>query len=243
MQRIGRENPHALPPLQRAMASFFFDFKPGERNLYRQIARKIKSTSWDGAFVTLNYERLLELSLLIEGLRPFIGSSPSSEPSVELCLPHGCCHLFCESVRGSATGMSFSGIHVQTQGTVRVVSNPSEFAQRISTDAFPPVMSYFDPLKHTTSCVNFIESQRARYIELVKNAKVIVLIGVRVRSHDTHLWSALGETDGDIVYCAGKSAAQELEQWASKLRPGKVNVALNGYFADSFEQVCCYAGL
>ena len=72
IQRIGKDNPHALPPLQRAMASFFFDFYPGTSNIYRQLARKIAATSWDGAVVTLNYERLSFKAVYNQSLPTFI---------------------------------------------------------------------------------------------------------------------------------------------------------------------------
>ena len=238
IQRIGKDNPHALPPLQRAMASFFFDFYPGTSNIYRQLARKIAATSWDGAVVTLNYERLLELSLALEGVQPFTGNPPNAERSVEICLPHGCCHIFCESVRGTAAGISFTGLGVSTRGQVKVVADRAEFAQRIRTDAFPPVMSYFDPLKMTTSGVNFIESQRERYEKLIKCANKVVIVGVRVRTHDTHIWSALSATQGEVIYCSGRSGAKEFNQWAQEQRASKTSVSLSGYFADSFPEIC-----
>ena len=187
MQRVGRENSHALPPLQRAMASFFFDFVPGNDNLYRRLSNRIKGKGWDGTLVTLNYERILEISLAMEGVQLFIGNPPNNQPSVELCLPHGCCHIFCESVRGVAESVSFSGEGVTTRGPVKVVVDRSEFLQRIRGDAFPPVMSYFDPFKFTTSGANFIEAQRNRYNDIVRGAKNIAIVGVRVRPHDTHL--------------------------------------------------------
>ncbi len=243
MQRIGKENPHALPPLQRAMAAFFFDFIPGNDNLYRKLAQRIQTKSWSGALVTLNYERLLELSLIFEGVQPFIGTATNNNPSVELCLPHGCCHIFCESVRGTAQGVSFSGTNVVTRGSVKVVSDPNEFAQRIKLDAFPPVMSYFDPLKLTTSCINFIESQRSRYTELINGAEKVVIVGIRVRPHDTHLWSALAETKADLTYCSGKSGGQEFLHWAVEQRPNKINENLGDYFADSFEIICEHLSL
>lgn len=243
MQRVGRENPHALPPLQRAMASFFFDFSPGDANLYRRLATKIKAKSWDGALVTLNYERLLELSLVLEGVQPYIGNPSGAGHTVELCLPHGCCHIFCKSVRASAGGVSFSGVGISTQGQVEVVADRAEFTQRIRTDAFPPVMSYFDPVKMTTSCVNFIENQRARYNDLIQNAAKVIIIGVHVRPHDTHLWSVLAKTDAEIVYCSGRSGGREFDQWAEQERAGKTSTALAGYFADSFSAILEAVGL
>lgn len=243
MKKIGEKNPHALPPLQRSMASFFFGFVPGDDNLYRDLARRIKGKAWPGALVSLNYERLLELSLLAEGVIPFIGSPPDKKPSVELCLPHGCCHIFCESARGSARGVSFTGTGVTTRGSVKVVANPTEHAQRIRTDAFPPVMSYFDPAKFTTSGANLIEAQRARYDAIVKSVKVVAIVGIKVRPHDKHLWEGLAATNAEVIYCSGKAAGQEFEQWAGDKRRRKASRVLHTYFNEGFEDLCTSIGL
>lgn len=243
MREVGEKNPHALPPLQRSIASFFFGFVPGQDNLYRDLARRIKRSAWPGVLISLNYERLLELSLATEGVRPFIGSPPDSGSSVELCLPHGCCHIFCESVRGTARGISFSGSNIATRGPVKVVAEPTEHAKRIREDAFPPVMSYFDPAKLTTSGVNFIEEQRARYDAIVRGARMVAIVGVKVRPHDKHLWEALAATNGDIVYCSGESAGRGFARWASDNREGKVSEVLYGYFDESFDDLCVRLGL
>jgi len=243
MKEIGEKNPHALPPLQRSLALFFFGFAPGQDNLYRDLARRIKCNAWSGALISLNYERLLELSLAAEGVRPFVGSPPDTGPSVELCLPHGCCHIFCESVSGTARGVSLSGSNVATRGPVTVIAEPAEHARRIRDDAFPPVMSYFDPAKLTTSGVNFIEEQRARYGAIVRGARMVAIVGVKVRPHDKHLWEALAATDADIVYCAGENAGREFTTWTSRNRQGKVSEVLYSYFGESFEGLCARLGL
>ena len=244
MVAIGDRRPHALPPLERSMASFFFNFRPGVNNLYRELAQRMKKYSWSGALVTLNYERLLELSLLEEGLSPYSGTQPAKDDHpVELCLPHGCCHIFCESVRGTAAGISFSGQHVTTRGPVRVISDYAEFTRRIQEDAFPPVMSYFNPTKSTTSCANFIEEQRARYNEMVAGADVIAIVGVRVRPHDGHLWDALATTSGKLVYCSGASGAKEFEDWVDQVREDRPNIVLRKYFQEGFTEICEVVGL
>lgn len=243
MREIGHKNPHDLPPLQRSMASFFFGFVPGEGNLYRNLARRIKAKAWPGALISLNYERLLELSLAVEGVSPFIGSPPDNGPSVELCLPHGCCHIFCESVRGTARGISLSGTAVSTRGPVKTVTSPGEYAKRIREDAFPPVMSYFDPAKLTTSGVNFIEEQRARYNTIVKGAKVVAIIGIRVRPNDKHLWEALALTHAQVVYSSGKDRGRDFAEWARDNRKGKASAVLYSYFGEGFEEICARVNL
>ena len=153
-----------MPPLQRAMAAYFFNFAPRPSNLYRRITRRIIRSNWDGALSTINYDRLLELSLIEGGLWPIVGRSRMNSSEIEICLPHGYCHVFCESVRASSSMVSFAGPLVTTNGHVKVISDLIEFQSRIQNDAFPAVMSNFEPEKKTTSGANFIENQRNRYL-------------------------------------------------------------------------------
>lgn len=236
--------PHALAPLQRAMAAYFFEFRPRTSNLYFELARRIASAqSWSGAACTLNYERLLELSLIKAGVQPFVGESNRAVPALELCFPHGCSHIFCDAVRGTAGGVSFHGFGVQTDGPVSVVADSQQHRARLMQDAFPPVMSYFEPNKRTTAGRSFIDGQRARWRELAVNATSVVAVGVRLRPHDDHIWSPIANTHARVIYCAGATGASEYRSWASSKRSGRDDLVLEGYFRDEFSVLCEEAGL
>jgi len=129
-------NSHALPPLQRAMAAYFFQFQPTQNSIYYKLANLISQKLWEGALITLNYERLLEISLIVAGIQPFIGNAPGNNKSVELCIPHGTCHIFCQAVRGSAQGISFSGSNITTNGPVEVIADRQAFNNRIINGCF-----------------------------------------------------------------------------------------------------------
>lgn len=233
MEEISNKHSTALAPLQRSMANYFFQFNPSKNNLYIKLSTKMLNKDWDGAFVTLNYERMLEKSLFTNNIALSVGSSTRSQ--IEICFPHGCCHFFC-SVQGSGN-IQFSG-NIQTGGSVETVNNPFQFAQRIQNDPFPPVMSYFIPSKSTTSCANFITSQRERFNELVKDAENIAIIGILVREHDKHIWDSIAKTSASITYCAGSSGKQ-YRQWAKKNRQDHQNdTILNAYWKESFDEIC-----
>lgn len=238
MKILSKSHPHWMPPLQRAMAAYFFNFVPQPSNLYRKLARGIVRSNWNGTLSTINYERLLELSLIEEGLRPIFGCSRSNSNEIELCLPHGCCHLFCESVRGSSSMVSFAGTMVKTNGPIKGLSNPTEFQLRIQNDAFPPVMSYFEPEKKTTSGASFIDNQWSRFLELVSKASIVGIIGVKVQPSDNHIWDPLVKTSARLMYCSGKRGGQEFDVWSKQNRPDNQDITLDGYFADCFDQLC-----
>jgi hypothetical protein len=237
MVELNKTHSHSLPVLQRAMAAFFFNWQARTTNIYIDLAKRIKATGWNGAICTLNYERLLEQCVSHVGLRPVVGTSSKPGHDLEICFPHGCCHLFCDSVTGAASAVSFAGMNVQTNGSIRAISDPREYQSRITQDAFPPVMSYFEPSKRTSSGANFIASQRQRYRDLVDFAETVVVVGIRVRPQDLHVWEPLAKTGARVVYCSGKTAGLEFTSWEQNRRLSKQNTVLGGYFKDEIKVI------
>lgn len=242
MRELARTRSHDMPILQRAMAAYFFSFLPTQDSLYVRLAERVRRNDWKGAIATLNYERLLEVSLLHVGVQPVVNTLPSIGQT-EVCFPHGCCHLFCEGVQASATDVSFSGSGVAFDGQVVAISDPTEFQARINGNSVPPVMSYFEPQKTTSSGVSFIRDQRARWAALAEDANTIAIVGVKVRPSDSHLWEAIAKTKARVVFCSGNTAGIEFQEWAEKARPGKESEVLRGYFADEFNTLCGAVGL
>jgi len=121
--------------------------------------------------------------------------------------------------------------------------DPVEHRQRILSNAVPPVMSYFDPTKLTTSGRTFLEAQRARWGGLAGNAAVIAIVGVQVRPHDSHIWAPLRDTSAQLVYCSGQAAAERFKEWAAVERQGKRDRVLPDYFRRHFGEICQHLGL
>ena len=237
MVELSKQNSFLMPPLQRAMAAYFFNFYPKSSNLYLKLAERIKKSKWSGTLASLNYDRLLELSLIRMGIQPIIGGNSGVENQVELCLPHGCCHLFCEGVKATSKGVSFSGVGVTTNGPIKVISNKIAFQKRINEDAFPPVMSYFEPGKTTTSGSSFIRNQRVRWRQLVEDADIIGIIGVKVRDDDDHIWEPISLTSAKIVYCAGYDSGKEFENWRKTARSNSEDKIIYQYFYEAFDDI------
>lgn len=243
MKLLFEEQSLNLAPLQRAMAAYFFSFQPRVTNLYFRLGNLIRASKWNlkGSIVSFNYERLLEISFINEGLQPVIGY-PRTPNHLELCLPHGCCHIFLDSIRGSGFLFTANNIGIDG-GRIRVISDPIEFNRCIADDVFPPIMSYFEPHKRPTSGQRFIDDERRRYVELVRSAEKIGIIGLKVRTFDDHIWGPLADTQAEIVYCAGENGAKEFSKWAKETRTNKKDNVLSGYFADCFETICSELGV
>jgi hypothetical protein len=245
MQKLYIEHSTWLPPLQRSMARFFFNFVPKPNNLYVRIAKLIKQSCWnlEGALVTFNYERLLLIALECAGIQPIVLPLPSEIQcnSIELCLPHGICNLFISGIQ--ARNITFSSGIIFDGGKPQCIVNPLEFQERITKDSIPPIMSYFVPEKINPSGYTFIIKNRERYKELVLKADKIAIIGLKVRPHDKHIWDPLSETDAPIIYCSGKWAGSEFLAWCKQKRVGKINKVLDGYFSDHFTEICQEIGI
>ncbi len=220
--------------LQRAMAAYFFQFRPEGSNLYRKLAERIHRRSWRGTLASLNYERLLELSLRTVGLNVGIGNCPGD---YVLCLPHGYCCIFVNMRLEGPIVLGSMNLRMDSRDGICVVDCPNEFESRIQQDRLPPVMSYFEPTKAVRCGASFIKSQRDRFASLVESASAIAVVGVRVRRHDQHLWKPLAQTNARLVYCAGESAVPEFESWAKGCgRSG--DLVLAKLSSDSFDEVC-----
>jgi hypothetical protein len=217
--------PHFLSVFQRRMAHFFFQYghtiSIQQSNLYYRLAQEIKRKATLICLASLNYERTLEISFGAAEVQMVCNSAPKAGQA-ELCFPHGCCHLFCEGVRASAGGVSFSGMNISTNGPVSPIANPAAFEDRIRGDAFPPVMSYFEPTKVTTSGANFISAQRSRFKQLISEASKIAVIGIKIREHDEHIWQPLKDTSAKIIYCSGEEDAAQYETWRGD-KPHRLN--------------------
>jgi len=226
-----------LSHLQRSMAGFFFRYGPSSANLYLKLANRIKKTGWAGSVATLNYERLLQFAMIRAGLNIVCG--PNLTPnSTEICFPHGCCNLFCESVRGAAGMVAMDPFSVSTRGPIIALDEPRSFWHRLRTDAFPPVMSYFEPAKMTTSGANFIEQQRGRLQDLIVGADYIAIIGVTVREQDNHIWDSLAATKARIYYCSGVASQPQYFDWQKRKRPNSGDIVSDKYWKEDFEAVC-----
>ena len=130
-----------------------------------------------------------------------------------------------------------------TNGRVICVNDPRQHRERIKADAFPPVMSYFEPAKRTTSGHSFIELQRRRWSEIAARSSTILVVGVRVRPHDAHIRGALERTEARIVYCAGREGGAEFMDWAATYRNASNDTVLPGYFREEFQEICREAGI
>ena len=263
MNEIERESHQILIKIQKSMAAYFVTFRPTDLNLYLKMVRRINKTRWNGSIVTLNYDRLLQISLEVLNLKQKFDSS--TFPEIEVCYPHGCCNFFCGGITASkgisinqnsilfgdngvlnfdnGGSINFTPHGITTSGNfIDIVNDPKVFYEKLK-EGLPPVMSYFIHSKFTTSCTNFLVGERKRFDDLVMKAENIAIVGMKLRKHDNHIWDPLSLTPSKIIYCGG-SDRKDYQQWARKNRANyDKDLILHGYWNENFDKICHSVGL
>lgn len=228
---------HLTGPLLREMAEFFLEFVPTDNNLYLRLAERMKKNGWRGVLASLNYDLLLPSAL--DKSRVTACLSPWDDNCLRLCLPHGCSALLIEP--GRIVGQAvLVGLGNRIEGTAVVFERDVRVArQRLRDEFVPPVMSYFEPSKTVVTAPEFLVNQRTLLGNAIDVADTIVIIGVRVREHDRHIWDHLQSTSATLVYCSPAAVSiNEFECWARVTRPDRTYVTLPYSFQDAFDEIC-----
>ena len=235
------------------LALYFAQFRPLKYNLYYKLAEKISSNKWRGAIITLNYERLLEESLLIHKIFPLVAGADITEGGeikyaphyLELCYPHGACH-FCigfprewEKEPYSPDSEILGGAIYQLVHHINVIAaytkKPLPHVRRV------PLICAYEPNKRPFSKNNLTLFQQARFEELVINAKQIIMVGVNCNLADTHIWTLLARTQAKIIYIdPNLSQINKFISWAENNNKQR-NLdyqTINSDFKHSFNKIC-----
>lgn len=230
-----KEYSYQVPNLQRKMAEYFYQYYPNSDSLYIEIFKRIRNNMdiSNFKFVTLNYERLLELSAHRVGLCSTYSKEEVDTRKIEICYPHGCCNLFCKQIGGNGKIIAQANSIKANCIKPHKIDNDSEFKRWINSSEIP-VMSYFEGTKSTPFGGAFIEHQRQRMCEIFSDSNVICIIGMKVREHDSHIWECLKNSLAKIIYCSGEEDGIGFLEWSNQHRVNKGDkVIFDGFFQDN----------
>jgi hypothetical protein len=241
---------------------YFCRFSPQPSSIYwklsRLISQRLKGHSWSGAIVTLNYDRLIEESLMrnrvftvVKGVTFYDDNLPklSDDQLFEVCYPHGACQFFLgqnwfKSDGGSiifgpeARAQQNSGVnHILKKKNIPVACDQMQIPMicRYQSSKRPSIQNYF------------IDLQRKRTEELFEAAGSITIVGVYCSyKTDHHIWNALAHTNAKIYYLEPSVDSQRLfRDWAaiSNKAEGEHFVIKDQRFKDGFEYIRHVSGL
>ncbi len=218
------------------LSIYFSKFLSRESNLYYKLAKKIatrsKKLNWDGGIITLNYDRLMEAALIKHGIFPDIkGVTYYDIPikthlikdRVEICYPHGACHLFFYTDAFKGKDFVAFGPEARFLGKEGVnqffVPEHVKMACEKEDGLAIPIICRYEPTKHPSVNNYFTDLQKKRCEELILEAKKIVIIGVHYNyENDHHVWEPLAKTTAKVTYFEPyEEQIEKIKEWAGKI--------------------------
>jgi hypothetical protein len=192
------------------MAIYFSRFAPtDEENCYARLIAILQRRRLVGrtAFLSLNYECLLELAATSRGLRiSYLVEGLPSRNNVLVLKPHGSCNFIPQvEIYTMRLVVGKGGIF---DGPITIPRNLSEVAARYARGyAVPPAMSLFAPGKRTVVAPRIIEQIRQRWSDWARGARATIVIGARPLLADNHVWDPVLESTGPVWYIGGSTGA------------------------------------
>ena len=226
-----------VPGLMRDIGGFFarFRVRRSEDNAYRRLITLLRAAGrLDAtALATLNYECVLEIATVQAGsCVSYFGDVPTVGATAILKL-HGSCNFIPDARQvQTASGLAPDAIVFGSGLTMdpRLVAVPSEEAAAYcaSDTPFYPAMAVITDGKPIQIGLTAIRELQAQWRELVRQASVLAVVGVRPNPQDTHIWDVIAQAECPVLYVGDVAA---FEHWASTHRAGKDSQALGEYFA------------
>lgn len=189
------------------MAHFFARFRPAnEANQYARLLPVLGQART--TFATLNYDCILEATLEALGI-PFTYGIPFScgiramAHSVLALKPHGSCNFVMPPTM-KVIDSTFHGNHRLYEGPIVAVSPRQLESIYAEGGSMPPALSMYLSGKATLTGERVIGEIRKAWDACVREADVVMTIGVRPVLADAHIWNPILETSADFWFVGGR---------------------------------------
>ncbi len=206
-----------VTPFLRDMAKYFCQFEPLEGNLYGELIKILGRGKKKATFVTTNYDLLIELSAMQQGMLISYSGLPAPKNNLPVLKIHGSCNFLPDMGGASIRGISFDisaskggsilEAGIKFAGSAREILNFCE-----EEDAIAPALAMYSPDKRVLYCKSFVDQQQEAWRNEVSKAKRIYIIGLKVHAVDDHIWDVLADSKCKKFYVGGEP--EEFNEWA-----------------------------
>ena len=243
--------PNAVPTLdmlelQRRLALYFSKFRlelPKE-NLYTRLLEHLRLANIldSSFFATINYECLIERAARFLGLHINYCQDWSEEHVIRIAKLHGSCNFITSVDPYLRAALSGGGVHSSATREILEPTNKlhealaAKFRDGSSSrsNSYYPIMNQISPAKEEYLFSQDTQNARIEWEEAVKDAKTVVVIGVRYNADDGHIVNPLVVTNGRILYVGDRKS---FEKWHT-LNEGFIHVGET--FAESFDALMSF---
>lgn len=238
------------------LALYFAQFEPQKNNLYRKLAKKIYQKRIYLSIITLNYEPLLQYSLIENKIIPqSIGIQKTDildKPEefisngympIDVIYPHGACQFSFYFPKDWQNEVYNGTGEIRGGGLNQGFYKKNIINFYTKTKNFPgckPLMCAYEPEKRPFAKNYFIDYQQDFYNQVIKEAQRIIVVGVNCNyEQDRHLWEAMEKTSAEIIFIEpSEQGKKKIIEW------GKSNTKIiQSTFKDAFDEICNLAFL
>lgn len=242
MQLAFEHGSQSIAPLLRTLAKYLGRFEPCscQLNGYRQLLSGLRSKLAHISFATLNYDLLFDRIALGEGLSLSFGG-PRSRTGVSILKPHGAADLLIDVGAAQFHNVAFTGLGNYIQAATRRAGSSDEIVSWCDDPgnaSKAPVMSIYAVGKQTPYNGDTVLAQRNLWSDLVRRAKRVVIVGVKLVENDEHIWTPLAANRGALMYVnnnAGDGAA--FIEWSQRTRHAAPREFVEKGFLDAIPNI------
>ena len=243
------------------LSRYFARFTPRHTNLYwklaRAIAHNLSRYAWQGAVITLNYDRMLEVALhrhsvftAVRGVTFYDSPLPplADGQVIEMCYPHGACQFFWGQHSFVGTGNVVFGPESRLVGATGVnhILFDANVPRACAEQHFPMIRRY-QSNKRPSVGNYFLDEQLIRMAAIIEAAQTIAIVGSYcAHATDTHLWDPLANTHAKLHYFEPfESSRAVFAEWARSVgkRDGADFEVHATTFRDGFDRLKRVSGV
>ncbi len=165
---------------------------------------------------TMNYECLLEMACASRRVPVDVSPIDPHPGALTVWKPHGACNLVVDSVvSGNIRNNRLVANKYFAMGSgLRLVAIPPGDVAPLYSDQLniPPAMSLYASGKHSPTAPDQINAARQRWMDWSRSANIVISIGARFNSDDTHIWSGVVEGRSQIWFVGNAENARTCEE-------------------------------
>jgi hypothetical protein len=222
--------------LMQSMGIFFSCFHLTEDcdNLYINFLKQLNSTGIlkDVLISTINYECLIEKAANLVGLPVSYFNNPNDN-ELSLWKIHGSCNFKLVGIEATR-GVIINSQNVSFDGNIKAL-NPGDVKKEFEGNtAFHPSMCLFAKDKPITIAPSIIRGKQEEWSKITEKAEVMCVIGVRPNTEDSHIWDAISDCEGKLLFIGNQN---DFNAYTSTYRMSKDNLYLGNRWHESFNAV------
>lgn len=202
--------------IQRQLAVHLAGYRVEPGNYFLELVRHLGPRMRHLCFATLNYDLLLEQALGTYGVPVEYDAKRPAESAVSVIKLHGSCNFLPTLGSTRVNGLDFFGVlSLYDDLPMYAASNQREIIEWCNDPAnetLHPIVAEYVHDKNVYINPAFIASLHEHYSSVIIEARLIVLIGVRYSSSDTHIWNPIAKSSARLAIV--NPSPEDILSWA-----------------------------